>query len=314
MLKYLICSKKGVSVGKGRYRLPKKGELLWLVVAGSDNKEINRVVNDFSLDEKIIREYGKVEYSKRVSSKPFQFVFVDPAIDRGKIVKTKNLFVVGKEFIIIFSKDKNHYSEFFDIISEEIRHDSARRRVSYVVYRLLEEDVEENYDILKTTEKRINDVEDSLIKQRMNSPRQLILVKRDLFYINKVLLASTKVIFNIKNGLVPIKLDQADKLILEDTYHTLLHQVDVIFSQKEMLTDLLEIYVSNISNNLNKVMKTLTALTVVIAVPTLISGIYGMNFKYIPLAQPVNGFYIMLGIIAVIALALSYYFYKRGWI
>lgn len=314
MIKFLSCSKKEVVEGKGKYPLPRKGRLVFLLVTSPTSVEIKNIVKDFSLDEKIIRGYSKANYSKRLSLKPFQFVFVDYYLVRGEVVKTKNLYVMSKNFLIIFSEGQDHYIKFFELVAEQLKEDRSKGRISYLFYRLLEEDIEENYEVLRFMEHRIHNIESDLIQQKEISSESLLSLKRDLFNINKAFWASTKIIFSIKNGLVPLRLDMRDQIILEDIYHTFQHQIDVVFTQKEMVTDMLEIYVSNISNMLNKVVKTLTALTVIIAVPTLISSIYGMNFRYIPLASPIHGFYLMCIIMAIIALLLFAYFYKKEWL
>ena len=91
--------------------------------------------------------------------------------------------------------------------------------------------------------------------------------------------------------------------------------------QKEMLSDVLDVYsagISNrmafISNSLNKTMKFLTALTLIIMIPTLLASIYGMNFKFIPLADGQYGFYIILGLMAISLLATLSYFWRKKWL
>ncbi|MBI5123131.1 hypothetical protein HZA75_04715 [Candidatus Roizmanbacteria bacterium] len=274
MIKYLYCSKKEVKTGEGGYTLPKKNELLWLLVDKPSFKEIKKIVKDFSIDEVIIKKYSKANYSKRVSLKPFGFVFVDYFLVDGKVAKLKSLFILDSNLVIIFCQDQIYYREYFDRISDDIKKDKSKGRVSYILFSLLEEGVEENYDILKEIEKDVVKIEEQLTMQNVISSRELVLLKRNLFEMNKTFWASLKLLFNLKNGLIPITLGRRDQLIIEDIYHTTQHQIDIIFSQKEILTDLLQINVSHISNLLSKVMKTLTALTVIVAVPNLIAGIY----------------------------------------
>ena len=133
--------------------------------------------------------------------------------------------------------------------------------------------------------------------------------------------ASAKIIFAIKKGLTPLVLDKDSANRLDDIYHTFQHQLDIATSQKEMLSDVLDVYsagISNrmafISNSLNKTMKFLTALTLIIMIPTLLASIYGMNFKFIPLADGQYGFYIILGLMAISLLATLSYFWRKKWL
>ena len=109
--------------------------------------------------------------------------------------------------------------------------------------------------------------------------------------------------------------------LLDDIYDTFHHQLDIAAAQKDMATDTIEIYatmVSNqlakINNNMSHVMKTLTAFTVIIMVPTLIAGIYGMNFEHIPLAKESWGFIVTIGGMGVLAGSIFYLFYHKEWI
>ena len=74
------------------------------------------------------------------------------------------------------------------------------------------------------------------------------------------------------------------------------------------------LYLAIVSNNLNQVMKTLTALTVILMAPTLIAGIYGMNFDQMPELRWGYGYPLALGLMAMVALGLFVYFRRKGWI
>lgn len=321
MIKYLYCSRRGVQKGDDAYPIPKPHETLLLLAVSPSEAEIKKIVDDFNLEASIVKNYSRASYSKRISLKPYQFVFVDYMTHEGRVLKTKSLFIIEKNVLIIVSQDNKLYPGFFDLISEEIENSRSKSRVSYLLYRILEEDVEENYEVLKAMEIKVNKLEDTMTDEVSGkikvSPKELIVLKREFFTLNKVFWASSKIVFNLKTGLIPLELEKKDQMILEDVYHTLQHQIEIVFSQKEMLTDLLEIHVSNVSNDLNKVMKTLTALTVVVAVPTFIASAYGMNFKYLPFADlmaPVQGVYVIGLFMAIVSTIFLIYFYRKKWL
>ena len=124
----------------------------------------------------------------------------------------------------------------------------------------------------------------------------------------------TQVVFTLKNNSLPIPMTKEDKLSVEEVYHSLHHQIEIILAQREMVTDLLSIQSTNISNNLNTIMKTLTAITVIISVPALITSLFDVNFRVLPLVNLQYGFPIMILIIGSIVFALYYYFYRKDWL
>ena len=94
--------------------------------------------------------------------------------------------------------------------------------------------------------------------------------------------------------------------------------IDTEGTYRDILTGTLDVYLSSVSNNLNKVMKTLTIGASFILIPTLISGIYGMNFQYVPEMHTALGqrfgYYFALGFM-VLSVVVSYLFFKKkGWL
>jgi magnesium transporter len=76
----------------------------------------------------------------------------------------------------------------------------------------------------------------------------------------------------------------------------------------------MDIYLSSVSNRTNEVMKRLTAITTIIMPLTLITGIYGMNFANMPETEFRYGYFIVIGVMALLAAALFIYFFRLGWI
>ena len=101
---------------------------------------------------------------------------------------------------------------------------------------------------------------------------------------------------------------------LRDVYDHTLRIVDTIDIYRDILTGALDAYLTVISNQLNVVMKKLTAGAIVLASLTVIAGIYGMNFRYMPELDWQYGYPIVLGSMGVIAAGLLYYFRRIKWL
>ena len=101
-------------------------------------------------------------------------------------------------------------------------------------------------------------------------------------------------------------------------YNDITQLIDTEGTYRDIMTGTLEIYLSSVSNNLNQVMKTLTIVASFILLPTLIAGIYGMNFHFMP---EINtqfgqkyGYYFALFLMAFSILLMYFYFRRKGWI
>jgi magnesium transporter len=99
-----------------------------------------------------------------------------------------------------------------------------------------------------------------------------------------------------------------------DVADHIIRVLEFIDNVRELLTTALEAYLSQVSNRLNTVMKQLTSWAAIILVPTLIAGIYGMNFRHMPELNWLFGYPFALGLMAVSATTLYVVFKRRGWL
>jgi magnesium transporter len=109
-------------------------------------------------------------------------------------------------------------------------------------------------------------------------------------------------------------LEERAQPYFQDVYDHLLRQSETIDLYRDLLAGSLDAYLSVVSNDLNTVMKRLTALTVIIMVPTLIAGIYGMNFDNLPELRWPLGYFGALGLMVVVAGVLALLFRRSRWL
>ena len=103
-------------------------------------------------------------------------------------------------------------------------------------------------------------------------------------------------------------------LYFKDVYDHVIQIIDNIETFRDILSGMLDIYLSSVSNRLNEVMKVLTIIATIFIPLTFIAGVYGMNFKNMPeLAWP-DGYYMALGMMGAVALIMVIFFWKKGWI
>jgi magnesium transporter len=92
------------------------------------------------------------------------------------------------------------------------------------------------------------------------------------------------------------------------------HVVDQVMTDRELLTGALEANLTQVSVRQNEDMRKISAWVAILAVPTMIAGIYGMNFEEMPELGTRFGYYVVLGVIAVVCLVLYRSFKKAGWL
>lgn len=327
MLRYLAITQKTCDVTTGvTLDYPSDGSSLWLFLTSPTPEEIQSVTKTFQLDPKLFYDYRRQVRSKRYTTSPLQFVMVDYFLDAYANIKKTNILIIIKKnvFITVIPDRHKNYEDLYDEIVEDIKHyEKTERNIGQVLYEFLDRDVQENYDVLKTTEEDIVEIEKLILSDGAitGNVSKLLQHKKDLSAMSRRFWATAKIIFLIKKGLISIAVSQRTLRLLDDVYDTFQHQITIIASQRDMLGDALTLYetalsnkLAKSSNELNHIMKTLTSLTLLVMIPTLIASVYGMNFAIIPGANSTTGFYEAIGMMLLSGLLLYILFHRKKWI
>ena len=190
--------------------------------------------------------------------------------------------------------------------------------ISFFTYRLLDEVLDAYFSVLDTIEERIDLIEDHVIeKPDKISVRNIFSVKKTLIYFHKALAANREVISSIEKEYVS-NIDKKNIKRFRALYNDVTQLIDTEGTYRDILTGTLDVYLSSVSNNLNKVLKTLTIGASFILIPTLISGIYGMNFSSnspwnMPELYWQYGYFFALGFMVLSVVASYLFFKKKGW-
>jgi len=305
-----------------RKKIKSKEFLCMLVQSPSDIDNIE-MRKDFNLEEKPFRKFKNETRSLRYNFNPLVFTFTDYYTNKDQIKISHLLFVVKNDLLILVSSDSSkYYSELFKKVIGKAK-ERKKYSAGYILYEFLHQDAKENYDVLESMDDKI-----ALLEQKVlgNSREKLVthdimVLKKELIQMSKRLWASSKIIFTIKKDLTAIKLTREDLALLDDIYDTFLHQIDLIETQKETVTDYLEIFTTTISNRLattsnelNAVMKKMAALTIIIMVPSLIAGIYGMNYHIMPELSWKYGYVYAIALMIISAGITFLLFHKKEWV
>jgi magnesium transporter len=185
----------------------------------------------------------------------------------------------------------------------------------YLLYVLLDEIVDGYFDILDAYEDRVEEVEDLVYAGRVEAMVQnrIFTLKRDLIQFRRRKAPLREVLDVMQRRIVPVVTEPLEPYY-RDVYDHVLRATDFADTLRDLLSSALEASLAVISNRLNEVMKNLTSWGAIILVPTLIAGIYGMNFRHMPELGWLMGYPFALGLMAVSAGLLYRVFRRRGWL
>ncbi|MBU90557.1 magnesium and cobalt transport protein CorA [Candidatus Woesearchaeota archaeon] len=243
-----------------------------------------------------------------------------PLIERGEISTSPLSVFISKNknnIITITLKEVNPVQKIKQLVAAK-KIDLKDKGVSFFTYRLLDEVLDAYFSILDNLEEKIDKIEDSVVKSPDKLTVQHIFsVKKTLIFFHRALTANREVITAIEKEYVA-NIDKKNIKRFRALYNDVTQLIDTEGTYRDILTGTLDIYLSSVSNNLGQVMKTLTVISAFVLIPTLISGIYGMNFSTdssynMPELYWQYGYFFALGLMLISMIVVYIFFRKKGW-
>jgi magnesium transporter len=222
--------------------------------------------------------------------------------------------ILSSNYVISFQESEG---DVFDPIRDRIRSDRGRIRkmgVDYLAYSLIDAIVDNYFMVLEKIGEKIEDIEDELVK----NPTPEVLhtshrLKRELIFLRKSVWPLREVISRLERWESPL-IDKSIDIYLRDVYDHTIQVIDALETFRDMLSGMLDIYLSSVSNRMNEVMKVLTIIATIFIPLTLVAGIYGMNFKYMPELDWFWGYPMVYMIMLAIGVVMLIYFRRKKWL
>jgi magnesium transporter len=183
-----------------------------------------------------------------------------------------------------------------------------------VVRSMIESVVDDYFNFLDVFQESADDIEEAVFTSPHSSSIQRVFkLKKQMLVFHKSLLANREVITAIEKAYVT-KLSRKELYDFRDIYNDLVQLIDTEETLRDILTGVIDIYLSSVSNTTNQVIKKLTVVAAYIMIPTLIASIYGMNFKYLPEIYWKWGYPFALGLMLFSIIGMYAYFKRVKWL
>lgn len=235
--------------------------------------------------------------------------------ENDDIIDEQISFVLCENNLISFQERDD--GDVFEAIRERLRLGRGRLRkmkADYLVYSLLDIIVDHYFVILEHLGENIEDLEDELsedptrdILQRINRYKRMIIFLRKSVWPLREVLGS----FQREH---PSQFSPAVVTFMRDIYDHTIQVIDTLEAYRDLLTGMLEVYLSSVSNKTNQIMKVLTVISTIFIPLTFIVGVYGMNFKYMPELEWFWGYPMIWLIMIGLVIGLIVYFRKNDWL
>ncbi|WP_220272785.1 magnesium/cobalt transporter CorA [Aquitalea aquatica] len=232
----------------------------------------------------------------------------------GRLSYDQMYLVVGENFVLSFQERP---TGVFEPVRERLRnpHSVLRSKgADYLAYSLLDAIIDDYFGVLSQFTEHVERTDQLLLHGReqgvLNKVQRL---KHDCLKLRRSILPLREMLLTMLRGEYRL-IRPETQVYLRDAYDHTMHVIESLEMSREMVADMLDLYLSTQSHRLNLQMRVLTVFSMIFMPLTLIAGIYGMNFENMPELHWHYGYFGVLGLMAAIAGGLIWLFWKRNWI
>ena len=291
--------------------------VIWLDALDPDREEMDLLASEFGFHPLAIDDYFTPHHRPKVDEYPGYFFVVTHFLsylpDSAEVSPLELDLFVGRNYVVTLHKEP---LSVLDRVADAWRRNPRLLAdgAGMLLYDILDGLVDSYFPVLDQVEGRLDEIEDEIFARGApTSAERIFRLKRALLVLRRMA-SPLREVFNTLTRRDQPLLSEHAITYLRDIYDHTLRIVDTIDTYRDILTGALDAYLTVISNQLNTVMKTLTVAATVLISVQVITGIYGMNFRYMPELYWRYGYLAALGVMAAIALVLLYYFKRIKWL
>lgn len=298
-------------------KIMRAGYKTWINIDGlHDEMELQKLGEILDIDQIImsdvmnVNQRAKIQVYDKAIFVSLKMIQYDEAKNE---IHAEQLSVVIKDSLIISFQEQR--GDVFDPIRERLR---KKRRVcqlgaDYLGLSLIDVVVDNYLLIMSLLGDKIELLEEDLVHSTNNSlVRTIYDYKNELNYLRKNILPTKDMVQFLAKSESEL-LDPVNSSLIRELFYNCSNVVETSESYREILSDQLNLYHTQVSNKLNDIMKVLTIFSALFIPLTFIAGVYGTNFNYIPELGYRYSYFIMLGVMAVLAIGMLIFFWKKKW-
>lgn len=233
---------------------------------------------------------------------------------KAQMVSGEQISILVKSNCVITFQESN--KDHFKGIRERIRKPNTKIRemgTDYLCYTIIDWIIDQYFVILEKVDDKLESLEEALL----DNPHTEILLKiertkREVILLRKSVWPIRDLISQFNRIDTPL-IHEGSRIFMRDVYDHTIQLIDTIESFRDIVSGMLDLYLSNLTQRTNEIMKVLTVVSTIFVPLTFLASLYGMNFDNIPELHAEYGYYVLLTSMAVIATFMIFYFRRKKW-
>ncbi len=299
--------------------LQAEGGTTWINIQGYNAEVIKEVGQCYHLHPLTMEDIANIEQRPKVEEfDTYEFITfktLNPTQRASQFTLGQVCIVLGSHFVITFSQEENTHFEVIDVRLKSSPTQRLRQHPGdYLVYRILDTIIDQYFVVLEAIGDKIDALEEEIIRSpQAKSTRAIYRLKKKMLVLRKSIWPAREIISHLLQSEETF-ITPFTRVYLRDLYDHIVLAIDSVETFRDMLSNMLDVYLSSLTNRMNEVMKTLTIIATIFIPMTFVASIYGMNFTHMPELTWRWGYLCTLGGMAAIAATMLIYFRIREWI
>ena len=293
-------------------------KITWINVDGIRKNDIETICEHFGIHNLIsedILSLGQRPKMDEINGLVFCVLNMLYFNEKDSAVETEQISIVlGKNYVISFQEDVSR--DVFNPLRSRLNLNSSKVRqqgADFLFYSLIDLIVDNYFLVMERLGERIENLEEDIARNaNTRSLARINMLRKEMIVLKR----SIAPVRELVNGILRSEselIEERTEKYFKDVYDHIIQANDLAENYRDMMINLQDLYLSNVNLKMNEVMKVMAVVTCLLAPATVIGGIFGMNFERIPLLHNKWGFFISVGIMLFIPIAMIRIFKRRGW-
>jgi magnesium transporter len=297
--------------------LKEENQFVWIGLHEPSEEILNRVQNEFNLHELAVEDAHRAHQRPKVEQYADSIFVVlrtaqmnqDHRIDFGE-----THFFVGNNFIVVVRHGSN--VPYTEVRSRcEATPEQMKKGQGFVLYAVMDFIVDRYFPVVHELEQELESIEAKIFKEKptRETTENIYDLKRELLEVKR----AVSPLVDICNRLMRLEIkciSEETRPYFRDVYDHAVRINEMIDNTRELLNSAMEANFSLISISQSDVSKKFSGWAAIIAVPTMVAGFYGMNFKFMPELNWHYGYYAVIFLTLCVCAALYYFLRRSGWL
>ncbi len=296
----------------------REGTISWIDIQGfGDKSMMHRIGQIFGLHALLLSDVVNVPQRPKADEYDNHLLLILKMVlgwHEGAVDSEQVSIVVGSNYVITFQEK---YGDVFDPVRKRIRTGKGiirKHGPDYLAYAIADTIIDGYYPMLEKIGEQLEGLEDSVVTNpKPELLRQLNRIKNQLVNLRRGIWPQREAMNSLVRGdHAAITTDV--QIYFRDTYDHCVQTSEVAEMYREMVTGLMNTYLSSISNRMNEVMKVLTIMASIFIPLTFVAGVYGMNFEHMPELHFKWAYPLVWAVMLSLSSGMFVFFWRKGWL